>query len=110
MSAALDVLTTTMVVAFALIGAVFFTAGTVGLLRMPDLPTRLHTIAKADTLGLGFVMLALSVNSGSLLATAKFLLIWILALVVAAVSVTVLAGTGRSAASDERRPDPEAAT
>jgi multisubunit Na+/H+ antiporter MnhG subunit len=34
-------------------GAVFFLAGTVGLLRFPDAYTRLHALTKADNLGLG---------------------------------------------------------
>ena len=32
-------------------GAFFFLAGTVGLLRFPDLLTRLHALTKADNLG-----------------------------------------------------------
>jgi multicomponent Na+:H+ antiporter subunit G len=41
--------------ALLLVGAFFFFAGTVGLLRFPDVYTRLHALAKADNLGLGFV-------------------------------------------------------
>ena len=40
-------------------GAVFFLAGTVGLLRFPDALTRLHALTKADNLGLGLVVLGL---------------------------------------------------
>ena len=40
-------------------GAVFFLAGTVGLLRFPDPLTRLHALTKADNLGLGLVVLGL---------------------------------------------------
>jgi len=36
-----------------LAGAVFFLAGTLGLLRFPDVYTRLHALTKADNLGLG---------------------------------------------------------
>jgi len=39
------------------LGAVFFLAGTVGLLRFPDSMTRLHALTKADNLGLGLVVL-----------------------------------------------------
>jgi len=35
-------------------GALFFFAGTVGLLRFPDSLTRLHALAKADNLGLAW--------------------------------------------------------
>ena len=40
-------------------GALFFLAGTVGLLRFPDTLTRLHALTKADSLGLGLVALGL---------------------------------------------------
>ena len=40
-------------------GALFFLAGTVGLLRFPDSLSRLHALTKADNLGLGLVVLGL---------------------------------------------------
>lgn len=75
----------------ALTGAAFFTAGTIGVIRFPDLRTRLHALAKADTLGLGFVILALIPQAGSAGAAAKLLLIWALALAAAATSAHLLA-------------------
>lgn len=39
------------------LGAVFFLAGTVGMLRFPDAVSRLHALTKAD--GLGLVLVAL---------------------------------------------------
>lgn len=39
------------------VGAVFMMAGTVGMLRFPDVYTRLHALTKADNLGFGFVAL-----------------------------------------------------
>lgn len=55
MSAALDIFT----LATVTLGAVFFLAGTLGLLRFPDTLTRLHALTKADNLGLGLVVLGL---------------------------------------------------
>lgn len=75
----------------ALAGAGFFTVGTIGLIRLPDLRSRLHALAKADTLGLGFVVVALIPQSGSPAAAAKLVLIWLLALVAAATSAHLLA-------------------
>ncbi|MER8149764.1 monovalent cation/H(+) antiporter subunit G, partial [Acinetobacter baumannii] len=46
-----------------LLGLVFFIAGSVGLLRFPDQFSRLHAVTKADTLGLGLVVLGLSLQS-----------------------------------------------
>ena len=41
------------------LGALFFLAGTVGLLRFPDVHARLHALTKADNVGLGFLLLIL---------------------------------------------------
>ena len=59
-------------------GAFFFLAGTVGLLRFPDVLTRLHALTKADNLGLGLVVLGLLPRSESLLAALKLVAIWAL--------------------------------
>lgn len=71
--------------------AVFFTAGTVGLLRFPDLRSRLHALAKADSLGLGFVALAVMAQADTMAGAAKVLLVWLLALVTAATAAYMLA-------------------
>lgn len=63
-----------------LIGAAFFLAGTVGLLRFPDVYTRLHALAKIDNIGLGFTLLGLLPKVGSLAAALKLVLVWLLVL------------------------------
>lgn len=83
----LDLVTAVLAVA----GCVFFGAGTVGLLRFPDLNTRIHTLAKADNLGLGLVVLALIAQSPSPAVAAKLLLIWGIALWASATSSQLLA-------------------
>ena len=62
------------------IGAIFFLAGTLGLLRFPDVYTRLHALTKADNVGLGFIVLGLSLQADSLFVVGKLLLIWVLVL------------------------------
>jgi multicomponent Na+:H+ antiporter subunit G len=79
---AADLLTAVLV----LTGCLFFAAGTVGLLRFPDLRTRLHALTKADNLGLGFVVAGLAVQAGSAGEVAKLVLVWALALLAAASS------------------------
>lgn len=59
------------------IAAVFFLAGTVGLLRFPGTLTRLHALTKADNLGLGFVVLGLMPLVGIFVAL-KLVCIWLL--------------------------------
>lgn len=67
-----------------LVGAAFFFAGTVGLLRFPDIYTRLHALAKADNLGLGCVLAGLALQADSLAVALKLLAIWPLALIASA--------------------------
>jgi multicomponent Na+:H+ antiporter subunit G len=71
-------------------GAFFFLAGTVGLLRFPDPPSRLHALTKADNLGLGLVVLGLLPTAGAL-GAAKLVAVWLLAQL-AATTVTQLLG------------------
>ncbi len=66
--------------ALTCLGAFFFLAGTVGLLRFPDVYTRLHALAKADNLGLGLIVMGLILQAGSWMLVIKLLLIWILAM------------------------------
>lgn len=74
-------------------GAVFFLAGTLGLLRFPDVYTRLHALTKADNVGLGLVVMGLAVQAESWAAVGKLLLIWVLVLLAGA-SVTYLVARG----------------
>ncbi len=75
------------------IGAFFFVAGTVGLLRFPDVYNRLHAVTKVDNLGLGFVILALMLQADSALVIAKLALIWLLALGAAATAGYLVANS-----------------
>ncbi|CAH1386786.1 monovalent cation/H(+) antiporter subunit G [Candidatus Nitrotoga sp. M5] len=67
-----------------IIGAAFFLAGTVGLLRFPDVYTRLHALTKADNLGLGFTVLGLVLQAPGVAAGFKLILVWLLALAASA--------------------------
>lgn len=67
-------------------GAIFFLAGTIGLLRFPDVYTRLHALTKVDNLGLGFTILGLLIQADNIASAMKLLLVWLLAL---AASTTV---------------------
>ncbi|HSL00790.1 MAG TPA: monovalent cation/H(+) antiporter subunit G [Rubrobacteraceae bacterium] len=78
--------------ALVLIGAFFFLAGTAGLLRFPDVYTRLHALTKADNAGLGFVVLGLSLQAGSVDVVLKLFLIWLLVLAAGATAAHLVAG------------------
>jgi multicomponent Na+:H+ antiporter subunit G len=96
MSTALDVLTVAAVSA----GALFFLAGTVGLLRFPDTLTRVHALTKADNLGLGLVVLGLLPRVGIGLDALKLIAVWLLVLVTGAIASQVIA---RAAARERPR-------
>jgi len=67
-----------------LAGSFFFLAGTAGLLRFPDIISRLHALTKADNVGLGLISAGVALESGSLAVAAKLLLIWCLVLLASA--------------------------
>jgi multicomponent Na+:H+ antiporter subunit G len=71
--------------------ALFFLAGTAGLLRFPDVHSRLHALTKADNVGLGLLVAGLALWADSAAVVAKLLLIWALALVASAVSCYLIA-------------------
>ncbi len=74
-------------------GAVFFLGGTLGLLRFPDVYTRIHALAKADNVGLGLMIAGLAVQADSWMVVGKLLLIWGLVLLAGA-SVAHLVSRG----------------
>jgi len=91
MSALRDIITVVLVSA----GAVFFLAGTVGLLRFPDPLTRLHALAKADNLGLGLIVVGLLPQADGILAGLKLVAVWLLALLAAAAATRLVARASR---------------
>lgn len=78
-------------VALLLTGAFFFFAGTLGLLRFPDVYNRLHALTKADNVGLGLTTVGLAIQSGSWIIAFKLVLIWLLVLVTSATAAHLIA-------------------
>ncbi len=70
----LDVLSWVCLVA----GGLFCIVGGVGLLRMPDLYTRMHAASVIDTLGAGLILLGLLLQAGITLVAVKLLMIGLL--------------------------------
>lgn len=73
-------------------GALFFTAGTLGLLRFPDTLTRLHALTKVENLGLGFTAAGLALQADSWTGAAEIGLVWLLALAASATACYLIAG------------------
>ena len=76
-------------------GMCFFLAGSIGLLRLPDLYSRLHALTKADNLGLGLLIAGLALGSREPLMMLKLLLVWLAVLAASAASAHLIARRAR---------------
>lgn len=74
-------------------GVLFFFAGAVGLMRFPDLYTRLHALTKADNVGLGLIVAGLIVLDFDWIIATKLILIWILVMLASANGSYLIART-----------------
>ena len=74
MALAVDILSWVLI----LLGSFFTVAGAIGLVRMPDVFTRMHSVSVIDTAGVGFLFLGLILQSGVSLVTLKLLFILVL--------------------------------
>lgn len=84
-------------------GTAFFFAGSIGVLRFPDVYTRLHALTKADNLGLGLIALSLAIRSQSPVVAAKLLLTWLLVLVAGATASNLVSEAARTSGVRPRR-------
>lgn len=75
MTVVVDVISWTLI----LLGSFFTVVGALGLVRMPDVFTRMHAVSVVDTLGIGLMILGMAVQAGISLVTLK--LLFLLALV-----------------------------
>ena len=76
-------------------GALFYLAGTVGLLRFPDAYTRLHALTKADNLGLALVVIGLLPQVDGVLTALKLVLVWLLVILSGAAVSQLIARSAR---------------
>lgn len=72
-------------------GAAFFFAGTLGMLRFPDVYSRLHALTKGDNADLGLTVLGLALQVDSLAVVGKLVLIWLLVLLAGATASHLIA-------------------
>jgi multicomponent Na+:H+ antiporter subunit G len=61
--------------ALILIGSVGLVIGAIGVLRLPDVYTRMHAASITDTLGAGALLLGLMIQAGFTLVAVKLFLI-----------------------------------
>lgn len=72
MALAADVLSWICIVA----GLFFMLAGTLGVLRMPDVYCRLHAAGMTDTMGAGFLFVGMAIQAGWSLLAVRLLLVY----------------------------------
>jgi multicomponent Na+:H+ antiporter subunit G len=97
------------VISFSLLAVAlfFFTAGTIGLVRLPDLHSRLHGLTKADNVGLGLTVFSVMLQAEVWTTVFKLALIWLLVLAAGATVCFLIADRARlSDAASIRRGDP----
>ena len=82
------------------LGTVFFVAGTVGLLRFPDIYCRLHALTKADGLGLALIALGVALMADSFGELFRIALIWFFLAVASATSGHLIAAHARRVDKD----------
>lgn len=75
-------------------GTLFMFVAAVGLLRLPDLYTRMHAVTKAGTLGIGLVLLSAAVSFTDLSVAARALVALLFVLFTAPVSAHMIGRAG----------------
>lgn len=60
---------------FILSGSFFVLVGAIGLVRMPDVYTRMHAASVMETLGAGLLIVGLMIQAGPTLVTLKLLVL-----------------------------------
>lgn len=72
-------------------GGIFCMIGALGLLRMPDLYTRMHAASVIETLGAGLLLLGMMLHAGLTLVTVKLVFIGVLLFFVSPTATHALA-------------------
>jgi multicomponent Na+:H+ antiporter subunit G len=72
-------------------GLLFFLAGSIGILRFPDVFCRLHALTKADNVGLGLIVFGVLPQVASIFDAFQIIFIWLLVMVAGAVGCYLVA-------------------
>jgi multicomponent Na+:H+ antiporter subunit G len=83
---------------FLLLGSIFILLSAIGILKMPDLFTRMSATTKASTLGIGLVLIGTAIFWGDIGIAARALSIIIFLLLTAPVAAQII---GRAAYFDK---------
>ena len=87
----MDIIITLLTGLCLIIGGFLCLSGGVGVLRFPDFYSRMHAAGVTDTLGAGFILIALMMQAPNFLVVAKLIMIFLLTLLVGSTTSHVLA-------------------
>ncbi len=79
---------------FLLGGVTFMLIAAIGLLRLPDLYTRMHAITKAGTLGTGLVLIGVAISFADLSVSTRAVTAFLFVLLTAPVSAHMIGRAG----------------
>ena len=82
---------------FLAAGSFFYFVGSIGLVRMPDVYTRMHATSVSDTFGAALLLIGMMITAGFSLVTAKLLIILLIILYTGPVATHALARAARYA-------------
>ena len=82
-------------------GGFFYVVGAIGLIRMPDIFTRMHAVSVGETLGVGLMTLGMLMQAGFTLVAVKLIIILLVMWTTGAVATHALA---RAALHDGAKP------
>ncbi len=74
-----------------LTGLFFMVVGTIGILRMPDVFTRLHAAGMTDTMGAGFLILGMCLQAGLGLVLVRLVIVYAFLMFTSPISTHALA-------------------
>jgi len=81
----------------SILGGLFFMiVGTIGVVRMPDVYTRLHAAGMTDTMGAGLLLLGMCFQAGLTLVLVRLVLIYAFLLFTSPISTHALASAALS--------------
>ncbi len=81
---------------FAIAGALLSILGALGVLRFPDVYTRIHAASITDTGGATLMLLGLGLIAGAQFLTLKLVLVWVLILITSPAAANALANAAHS--------------
>jgi multicomponent Na+:H+ antiporter subunit G len=74
------------------LGALFFAAGLIGMIRFPNALSRLHALSKVDNVGLGLVIIGLLPQASWPYGMLKLTALWLVVLIAGGAVGQMLAG------------------